>query len=239
MKESELKSSDDLDAGWDVSDSSPPAASMQQPRSPAVALEDELDAGWDALPLATPEPLSVAPQPATRVESTDRPRTSEIRELAKVVAKTSRAPEAAATPPSHTLTKKERRQLERQQKAHAAQKQAEAKAAKRQKRKAPPATTAQQATDRPQPQSTPGPKSPMQGKPSRRHKQNKRGSAPRATRPDSPTAMAAAVYTLSTAPNERERNAEVHETWRWSALHTLVVGVIVLAVSALIWILRR
>ena len=128
MKKSNPLNNDDLDAGWDVSDevdtNRDPAASgsisvpPQASQRTVAAHTDELDDGWDA------EPDSASPQATPFAAAVPAP---------------------AVGPAQHKLTKKERRELERKQRAHAAKKQAELKQNRKQQRQA---TVAQAKTPR-------------------------------------------------------------------------------------------
>ena len=141
MKTSEPKDSEDLDAGWDTSDdvdvgwdkgdhraSSP---SVRQINRVAPPVTDDLDLAWDT---SAPEaPLSgqarEAAEPAKQKQSRKKPALVKV----AVVAAPSALP---ATPPPHKLTKKERRDLERQQRAYSAKKQVELKRQRKEQRRA-------------------------------------------------------------------------------------------------------
>ena len=123
MKELEANAGQDLDAGWDdilpdvTSVSSKPAAKMD------LADETDLDAGWD-----------LDEQPAPGDSTTRKSRGKANRSLAK-----NEAADAAAKPTAtlvQALSKRARRELERQNQIHATKRKLEAKAQRKQQRRA-------------------------------------------------------------------------------------------------------
>ena len=136
MKEFDLTNSDALDAGWDVDEEKGPAVSVTQPKTASTeTVADEFDAAWDSTPLAAPLPSAIVDKPApVALAVAQKPRNSRIQPQAQTENNALQTTDTIS-PHARPLTKKERRDIERQQRLHAAQKQAQSKSEKKRRRK--------------------------------------------------------------------------------------------------------
>lgn len=222
-KELDPASSDDLDAGWDVSDSTPPAISVQQPsalttRLEAAQLDEEIDAGWD---LGPDQPAAAAESTSPLAPDSRQPRYSEIHLRGEPSNKQPAATQPAVSNSSaHRLTKKERRQIERQQQIHAAKKQAQSKAERRLQRKqasdavvpAVPAPTVASPSNANKRRRKPKPNlhsKPLAGSASRRMASPSRTAAPNASPPDSARNVADSAPAIEESPTHSRRSPVV------------------------------
>lgn len=141
MKEFDLTNSEALDAGWDADEEKGPAVSVTQPKT-ALSTEivaDEFDAGWDLTPLDAPVSSAIVDGPAlVAPRSPQQLQNGGVQSRARTEKKPLQAtPRAIDSTSAHArpLTKKERRDIERQQRLHAAHKQTQAKSEKKRQRK--------------------------------------------------------------------------------------------------------
>ncbi len=258
---------DGLDAGGDAGAQTASSVSAKQTKPSVPAVVDDIDAGWDAdAPAAPPShtPPKVAPVPKiqlslSRVDgpapasekptpnlvaapkqavATKKPAAGEKKVVAAPVA----PPAIAANPPTRKLTKKERREIERQQRAHAVQKKTETKQQRKHERTAAAVQTqARQQLAAGEPAS-PSVKPQGTGKVKARRKSKPR----RAQRPVTPPKLQAAPPTpralgrksTEIEPNSTERTSSLDGSKRQSkstksqsrmALWTLGIVVLVLA----------
>lgn len=117
MKELNSEASHDLDAGWDTLLPDSTSVSVKLTSCSQIAAVEELDAGWE---IAEPEAF---PRPARQPTSS-----GSTQPLRGQVSPLKSASEGSATPAGvRALSKKERRELERRQRAHAAKRKSEAK----------------------------------------------------------------------------------------------------------------
>ena len=254
MKTLEPKNSEDLDAGWDANDNldasrdsddlMASSVSVKQPTSAAPATTDDLDLGWDT---GVPESPLSHPTHETAAPSKQKP---SRKQRAPVKMAALAEPSAfAATPPPPKLTKKARRDLERQQRAYSLKKQAEIKRQRKEQRRA----TAAQNESQPRPAKVAAPaqnaESQANAKVKSRHKSKTRRSARPEPAPNQQTMHAAPratsrsnlqVESRSTAgvspsddpvPTKEAKTNQRHMTW-WT------IG-IVLVVLALLFILQK
>jgi len=140
MKEFDLTNSEALDDGWDVDEEKGPAVSVTQPKTVSTeTVADDFDAAWDSTPLAAPPPSIIVDKSAhVALAAPQRPRSSGIQpqpETKNKALQTARHTTDTMSPHARPLTKKERRDIERQQRLHAAQKQAQSKSEKKRQRK--------------------------------------------------------------------------------------------------------
>jgi hypothetical protein len=244
MKTSEPKNSEDLDAGWDTGDdvdvgwdkgdhraSSP---SVRQINSVAPPATDDLDLAWDTSAPETPlgGPAPKAAESAKQKQLRKKPAPVKV---AAVAAPSSALP---ATPPPHKLTKKERRDLERQQRAYSAKKQAEIRRQRKEQRRS--VASLNERSPRPDVAATPPvgakTKAIAKAKPPRKtnvrradrpeppHDQQDMQVAPRAARRSNRQVESARV-SPSDAPEPAE---ETKPRQRHMALWTIVIVVVVL-----------
>jgi len=168
MKEFDLTNSEALDDGWDVDEEKGLAVSVTQPKTVSTeTVADEFDAAWDSTPLAAPPPSAIVDKPThVALAVPQQPRNSGIQPQAEAVNKawqTARQTTDTMSPHARPLTKKERRNIERQQRLHAAQKQAQSKSEKKRQRKQVASTEPAPVAQSPQGPAQAAAASPMTG----------------------------------------------------------------------------
>ncbi len=238
MKERESDVSQDLDAGWDDIEADVTSVSVKTQAAEEVVEVAELDAGWD---LAEPAPEFV---PSRQKEK--RNAKSLQQSMANPGALSN--PEPPFVPP---LTKKARRELDRQNQIHAAKRKSEAKALRKQQRIAnmnqpaeptqsseaaptqprTPATTNRNKKSSPkrrrpiQPKLNPQPVTRVSSEPSDIQRDLDRG------RKSNPSTYAGKIASNSRGVLSTETQAAQLKKWRWWAL-----GIALLVV---LWVVAR
>ena len=212
MKEFDLTNSEALDDGWDVDAEKGPAVSVTQPKTVSTeTVADEFDAAWDSTPLAAPPPSAIVDKSthiALAVPQQPRNRGFQLQAEAENNAlQTARQTTDTMSPHARPLTKKERRDIERQQRLHAAQKQAQSKSEKKRQRKQ--VATAEQApvTQAPQGPVHGAAASPMAGLTKQRRKAKPRPAQRRQQSVDAKPHAQRAVASESRRPKPNQAQA--------------------------------
>jgi hypothetical protein len=209
MKEFDLTNSEALDAGWDVGEEKGPAVSVAQPKTAfsTETVADEFDAAWDSTPLTAPPPSAIVDTPARIAPVVPQQPTNSGTALRALTEKRAQQTTDGTPPLAHQLTKKERRDIERQQRLHAAKKQAQSKSEKKRHRMQVATTEREPVTQAPRDPVPGAAASPLSGVTKPRHKAKPRAEQRRPQSADAKTQVQRTVTTESRRPKPNQAQA--------------------------------